>query len=192
MGMGAFAEEKWTAERIKALPDDGNRYEVVDGELYVSPAPRLLHQWLLMRLAGQLLDYVLANGIGIVVPAPADIEFADDTLVQPDISVIPAEDGKLPVSWREVDRLLLAVEVLSPRTAEYDRGVKRLLYLRQRVGEYWIVDAESRLIERWISGRQQPFIETVAFEWRPIGGIPPLQVDVARLYAKLPDSNART
>lgn len=186
MGMGAFAENKWTVDRVLALPDDGNRYEVVDGELYVSPAPRLLHQWVLMQLAARLLAYVSANELGIVVPAPADIEFGDDTLVQPDISVIPFAAGVFPATWKEVHRLLLAVEVLSASTADYDRGVKRRLYQRQHVDQYWIVDSANRRIERWLPGAAQPSIETSSFEWRPIEGIAPLGVDVAQLFENLP------
>lgn len=177
---------------MRALPDDGNRYEVIDGEPYMTPAPRPLHQWVLMRLAGMLLDYVTTNRLGIVVPAPADIEFADDTLVQPDISVIPVAAGEFPVSWSDVDRLLLAVEILSPSTADYDRGVKRRLYQRQQVGEYWIVDSDARRIERWLPGAHEPAFETTAFEWRPAGSVAPLVVDVARLYANLPPPTSRT
>jgi Uma2 family endonuclease len=184
MGMGAVIE-RWTAERVRALPDDGNRYEAIEAELYVTPAPRLIHQRIVTLMAVALAQYVEPYRLGVVVTAPADIEFADDTLVQPDISVLPLVEGRAPISWRDITSLLLVVEVLSPRTADYDRGVKRRLYLRQAVGEYWIVDPEGRFVERWTTQSAAPVRERETLEWRPSPQVPAMRLDVELLFARL-------
>ena len=102
--------ERWTAAQVRELPDDGKRYEVVDGELLVTPAPRLPHQEACFRLA-QLLDaYVLPIGGAHVVMSPADIEFDPHTLVQPDVFVVPSVQGRRPRAWTDISNLLLAVE----------------------------------------------------------------------------------
>lgn len=184
MGMGAVAE-RWTAERVRALPDDGNRYEAIDAELYVTPAPRFMHQRIVTLVAVELAQYVERHGLGVVVTAPADIEFADDTVVQPDISVIPLVQGRAPTSWRDITSLLVVVEVLSPSTADYDRGVKRRLYLRQPVGEYWIVDPDGRCVERWTARSDAPVREPGTLEWRPSPQAPAMRLDVELLFARL-------
>jgi Uma2 family endonuclease len=115
----------WTVERVLALPDDGNRYEAVDGELLVTPAPSLVHQWAVQALYEQLSPFVKAHRIGRVFFSPADIELDRRTLVQPDLFVVPLVEGRHPRAWQEVRTLLLAVEVLSPSTARADRQVKR-------------------------------------------------------------------
>jgi Uma2 family endonuclease len=184
MGMPSLAE-RWTAERIKALPDDGNRYEVISGELFVTPAPRAVHQRVLLYFALELVPYVDAHRLGAVFPAPADIEFADDTLVQPDISVAPLVSGRAPASWDEVKSLLLVVEILSPRTADYDRGVKRRLYQQHGVGEYWIVDTDRRLVERWTAGASESTPHTRILEWQPKPEHAPLVIDVEALFTRI-------
>jgi Uma2 family endonuclease len=78
----------------RALPDDGSRYEVVDGELFVTPAPRLPHQAILLELAMRLTPYVRAHGLGMVLTSPADVEYGPKTLVQPDLFVAPLVEGR--------------------------------------------------------------------------------------------------
>ncbi|MBK7832637.1 MAG: Uma2 family endonuclease [Gemmatimonadetes bacterium] len=103
----------WTAEERNALPDDGNRYEVVDGELLVTPAPTFRHQRAALRLAQLLAPYCDRLGIECVV-APADVTFSPRTVVEPDLFVIPLIDGKPASRFEDVGRLVLAVEVVSP------------------------------------------------------------------------------
>jgi len=115
----------WTAELVRALPDDGKRHECVDGELLVSPAPNFPHQRIVGALYRRLYEYLRGTALGEVSFSPADIELDPHTLVQPDVFVVPIGAAGPPRSWRDVERLLLAVEVLSPSTARYDRVVKR-------------------------------------------------------------------
>jgi Uma2 family endonuclease len=184
VGMPQAAND-WTVERVLALPDDGNRYEVVDGELLVSPSPEFHHQDAVLALATILRPHVRANDIGIVCIAPADIELDDRTLVQPDIFVFEPPEGRAPEHWRDVRSILLAIEVLSPSTARYDRQLKRRRYQRQGIPEYWIVDLDARLVERWRPGDERPEILNQTIEWVPDGGKPVLTIDLEGLFREM-------
>lgn len=175
----------WTAAELRAIPDDRNRYEIVDGELLVTPAPAPRHQRLLRELFLDLQRYLVANPVGELFFSPADIELSDDTVVQPDLFVIPLSDGESPEEWSEVGRLLLAVEVLSPSTARWDRTLKRRLYQRAGVPEYWIVDGDARLVERWRPDDERPEISAEVLEWRPGGAKAPLMLDLAGMFGRV-------
>lgn len=186
MGMPQPIAE-WTVERVFALPADGNRYEAVDGELLVTPAPSLPHQVAVQALYERLKPYVSAHGLGRALVSPADIEFDERTLLQPDLFVAPVVNGRLPGSWEEIRSLLLAVEVLSPSTARADRQVKRRRYQRHGVPEYWIVDLDARLVERWRPADERPEILAERLEWCPLAKLSPLDIDLATLFADVPD-----
>lgn len=181
MGMAA-PSTRWTIARVRALPDDGQRYEVIDGELYVSPAPTWEHQAAVQELLIQLRTYLAGTAIGRVVLSPADVEFRDDRMVEPDLFVVPLINGRAPRDWQEAGRLLLAVEVLSPGTARLDRVVKRALYQQEGVPEYWIVDVASRLIERWTPDDDRPEILAERLAWHPDPGRPPLELDLPAFF----------
>ena len=118
-----------------ALPDDGQRYEVLDGELFVTAAPSWDHQSAVMAIIARLLMYVNEHHIGWLRTSPADITFSARRLVQPDMFVVPWREAGPPRAWQDVTELLLAVEVLSPSTARADRHRKCLIYQSQRVPE---------------------------------------------------------
>ena len=181
--MGMPAERiVWTAEMARALPDDGKRYEVLDGELFVSPAPSALHQRAVFRLAVILDEYCRANGIGEVIVSPADIEFSEHRFLQPDVCVVPLRDGRMIRSWSDIEKLLLAAEVISPTSAKADRFDKRHIYQSEGVPEYWIVDLDSRLFERWRPKDDRPEILADWLEWHPVPTVDPLRIDVARYF----------
>ena len=169
----------WTVEMVRALPDDGNRYEVIDGELFVTPAPSVFHQRAVRELLLLVAPYVRAHGIGEALMSPADvIVYGPRKFVQPDLFVVPLVNGAPMKAWTEVGRLLLAVEVLSPSTERTDRGRKRILYKEKAVPEYWIVDTNERTVE---SRRpdDSPFeILTQSLEWQPDFDAPPLVIDL--------------
>jgi len=132
-----------------ALPDDGRRYQILDGELFVTPAPGTRHQMILMRLSAQLHAHVTANRLGLVLPAPADVILADTSIVQPDILFV-ANDRQALVSARGIEGPpTLGVEILSPSTTLVDRGRKRELYARYGMLFYWIADGDTRTLEMW-------------------------------------------
>jgi Uma2 family endonuclease len=176
----------YTIPMLEAFPADGKRYEILDGALIVTPAPNPSHQILQAALGEQLLPYVRANAAGRVLFGPADVIFDEHTLLEPDLLVALGEGARGLRSWRDLPDPALVVEILSPSSARYDRGLKRERYL-QRAAEYWIVDLESRLIERWRSGDERPSIHRQRLEWQPAPNIPPLVVDVAALFAELPE-----
>jgi Uma2 family endonuclease len=184
MGMPA-ASTKWTAERVRALPDDGKRYEVIDGELYVTPAPSWEHQRAALGLAYRIRSYLEGQAVAEVYLAPADIEFRFDRMVEPDLFVVPMVDGRRPRNWGEVRRLLLAVEILSPSSARADRLAKRLLYQGEQVAEYWIVDVDARLIERWRPADTRPEIIVGALEWVPAADCPPFTMDLDAYFQEV-------
>ena len=157
----------WTAEMVRTLPDDGKRYECVDGELLMSPAPSFPHQRIVLGLYVRLREYLARQPVGEAVVSPADIELDRHTLVQPDVFVVPIGAAGPPRSWRDVEGLLLAIEVLSPSTARYDRIVKRGKFQRAGVPEYWVVDLDARLVERWRPGDERPEILSESLVWQP-------------------------
>lgn len=185
MGMPHTAE-RWTAEMVRALPDDRNRYEVIDGELLVTPAPSWPHQWVVGGFFRHLANYLQGQSWGEVVASPADISFHNDMLVQPDLFVVPiGSDGRRPRQWADVRALLLAVEVLSPSTARADRQVKRRLYQREGVGEYWIVDLDARVVERWRPSDERPEIVTTNLTWQPQPAAAPFELDLVEFFDEI-------
>jgi len=174
----------WTPDEVWALPDDGNRYECIDGVLLVTPSPTWSHQRTLMRLSLIIAPYVAAQRLGEALASPADIQLNVGNLVQPDLFVIPAlAIGRTAGAWTDVRDLLLAVEVLSPSTARYDRTLKRRHYQRSMVGEYWIVDAASHLVERWRPDDERPEIITESLVWQPTGASEALVIDLTALFS---------
>src|SRR5688500_11245429 len=125
MAMPATMEREWTVEMVRAIPDDNNHYEVVDGELFVTPAPSWRHGDVIAELFLILAEYLKQNPVGHVKLAPQDVVLDHRTLVEPDIFVVPLVEGKKPRAWEDVGEMLLAIEVLSPSTARLDRRVKR-------------------------------------------------------------------
>ena len=177
-------ETRWTAEMVRALPDDGKRYELVSGELVVTPAPAPLHQKLLTALIRQIDSHLQQTGSGRLLTSPADLAFGEDEILQPDLFVLPATLPRRIRTWADASSLLLAVEALSPTTARDDRILKRRRYQRAGVPEYWIVDPDARVIERWRPSDERPEVASETLEWRPAPDAPPLLIDLPALFAE--------
>jgi Uma2 family endonuclease len=178
-------QRQWTAAAVRALPDDGNRYELIDGDLLVTPAPRWSHQEAVGELYHRLRLYLDREGVGHVMISPADIELEPETIVQPDVFVVPVSASTGPQEWPDVEELLVACEVLSPSTARYDRVTKRRFFSRTPVQEYWVVDPDGELFER--SRRGDDRIEVIAEEliWHPAGAAAPFVLDVPGFFRKV-------
>jgi len=179
--MGMAAPTYWTAEMVRRLPDDGNRYEVVHGELLVTPAPRFDHQLLVSRLAFAISSYLAREPAGIVLTSPADISWGRDVLVQPDLFVIPRDEAKTR-EWSRIRTLLLVVEVLSPSTTRADRFTKRRRYQEAGVPAYWIVDGAEQRVEVWEGAADRPVIETERLVWDPAGAGRAFTLELAELF----------
>jgi len=179
--MGMAAPTYYTAEMVRRLPDDGNRYEVVYGELLVTPSPRLLHQLVAQRLVTALDGYLRAHRFGQVLASPADISWTEDILVQPDVFVVDIEEART-LDWTRVRHLLLAVEVLSPSSARADRFTKRRLYQAVGVPAYWVVDPDARAVEVWAPSAMFPAVEQERVTWQPAGAREPFQIELSELF----------
>ena len=175
----------WNAAAVRALPDDGKRYELVDGELLVTPSPTGVHQRTIMALIRRLDPYLRSVDVGELLVSPADLSLGADEVLQPDLFVIPPAPTRAPPRWSEIRSLLLAIEVLSPGTARYDRLLKRRRYQRAGVPEYWIVDPDGRVVERWRPEDQRPDVVSEMLEWRPDPAIEPLVIELAGLFAEV-------
>jgi Uma2 family endonuclease len=157
------AELRWTSADLEVMPDDGKRYEIIDGELYMSKQPHWHHQYTCVRLAAELDTWNKMAGAGRVNLAPGLI-FAEDDDVAPDLIWI--SNARLAVSLREDGKLHdapeLVIEVLSPglTNEKRDRGAKLKLYSRRGVDEYWIVDWLVRNVE--VYRRQNAALHLVA------------------------------
>jgi Uma2 family endonuclease len=167
--MGMAAPVYYTAEMVRGLPNDGNRYETVRGELLVTPAPRVWHQVVVERLRAALGTYLARHPEWQLLTAPADISWTQDVLVQPDLFVVPIAEVRM-LDWSRLRHLELVVEVLSPTTARADRFTKRRLYQEVRVPTYWIVDADEHFVEVWTPEAALPAVEREHVEWLPAGG----------------------
>ena len=181
MGMPATQDRRWTVAEVHALPEDPRRrYEVVDGELLVSPGPTFRHQLVMRVITRALEDFLRAHPFAVVINGPGEIAADEHSMVQPDVFVVPLVDDRPPVDFVSARSLLLAVEVLSPSTARHDRVVKRRLY--QRLGaEYWIVDPEARLVERWSPAATNPDLLDGDVTWHSAGSPVPFTFSIAAL-----------
>lgn len=177
--------KRWTREEVLALPDDGNRHELVDGELLVTPSPRVLHQVAVLALYNRVHPYVRAHRLGWTGLAPSDLDLESGQSVQPDLFVVPLRDGRVPHEWPEVGIPLLIAEVLSPSTALNDRIKKRRRYQTSRVGEYWIVDVDARVIERWRPDDERSEILAEHIEWQPNTALAPLAIDLTEYFREV-------
>ena len=144
MGM-AIAVPRYTIEDLDRLPQDGNRYELLDGVLLVTPAPAQSHQVVINRLAFRLTEALEVPGHARVV-GPGAVVAPPNTQLQPDILVYPSR-FPLSAEWHEIDEHWLAVEVLSRSSRIYDREFKRDAYFALGVQQVWLVDRRNRSAE---------------------------------------------
>ena len=140
------AQGDWTYEQYAAL-DDGQRYEVVNGVLYMTPAPNIAHQDAVGRFVYYLLSYVEFPGLGKICVAPCDVELAPNIVVQPDVLVVLKAHKERVTKSHIVGAPDVVVEVSSPGTATHDRRSKYDMYAHAGVQEYWLVDPVAQVVE---------------------------------------------
>lgn len=187
MVMPAISRRRWTAADVRALIDENRhwpRYELLDGELLVTPAPTSPHQFAVSEMLLELAAYCRRERLGAALVSPADIELAPESIMQPDVFVVPEQllRADRPPQWHEVTWLLLAVEVLSPSSIRQDRVQKRDFYLTNGVREYWIVDLDGRIVERWTPESDRPGIVRDVLMWHPSGAQEPLRIDLDEFF----------
>ena len=177
---------KYRVRDYMSIPDgDERRYELIDGELMLAPAPIPTHQMIVLELVYILKEFVERHGLGRVFISPIDVLLSEHDVVQPDILFISAERLHI-VGERNIQGAPdLVIEVLSPSTTERDRVLKSSSYLRFGVPEYWIVDPAERTIEVMRAGQTEfdtlrvytegTFAESPTF--------PGLLIDVSSIFA---------
>jgi Uma2 family endonuclease len=148
--------------RLREKLDDHNRYEIIDGDLQVTPAPAPEHQWVSSEFFGLLWTHVRHNALGQVFSAPLDVILTQHDVVQPDICYLTTEQIER-IGRRGIEEApTLVVEVLSPSTSARDRGIKRALYEQQGGPHYWLAHPTRRSLEdRELRGSQYELVTTL-------------------------------
>ena len=167
---------KYTVDMVRAFPDDGQRYELVEGMLLVTPAPASDHQIVVARLMTALNNYIGADGPAYVV-SPGEIEIAPKLHLEPDVLVFPSTFSP-GTKWTAISGWWLVVEVLSPSSKHYDRDYKLEAYLRVGVPDVWIVDLDRGCCEVSTRDGRRAVPEFRTVHWHPAGMSQPLHVDV--------------
>jgi len=169
----------WTLEELHRLPDDGNTYELIRGELFVTPPPSVDHEEVLARLSAVLTIYVEKHGLGRVYHPRAVIRFQRSE-AEPDLMVRSVPSGVRGNAWEKLPPPLLVVEVVSPFTRRRDLLAKREYYLDAGADEYWVLDGERREIHVIRRGVEDLLISD-ALVWRVVPA-EPLTVELAALF----------
>ena len=138
---------QWTYADYAAVPEDGQRYEVVSGVLYMSPSPNVEHQRIAKMIVAVLSRFVEHTGLGEVFQSPLDVELSAGNIVQPDVFVLLNEHSDRVMETRILGAPDLVVEIASPSTARHDLSKKLDAYARAGVPEYWVVTPGSRTVE---------------------------------------------
>ena len=173
----ALKTHRWTRADLDRMPEDGNTYEVIRGELFVTPPPGYPHQEVLSRLNMLLVPYLLRHDLGRI-HFPRSVVVFEGSQAEPDLMVLPR--GTKVDRWERMPAPILVVEVLSRTTARRDRVAKRSYYLDAGVGEYWIVDREAKAVS--VIRRDLPDeVVTEQLRWQPIAGVEPLVIDIPEL-----------
>ncbi|WP_043582397.1 Uma2 family endonuclease [Geminisphaera colitermitum] len=145
--MPVAAYRPLTAHDYRELPEYGPRYQLIEGDLHMAPAPNRFHQGILIFLAGEFTIYLKQNQIGKVYAGPFDVYLSDLNVYQPDLSYFSKERYCYLTDEGANGAPDLVVEILSPSTSKYDLGVKRDVYARTGVLEYWIIDPMARVVK---------------------------------------------
>lgn len=193
MGMPAVRahptpHRRWTTAQVRDLIDESRhwpRYELIGGELIVTPSPGYPHQIAVTEFWKAIDEYALAQQVGIALTSPSDLELKVGTITQPDLFVVPKaefSDSDATPKWSDISALVLAVEIISPSSVRTDRITKRDFYLDAGVAEYWIVDLDARLVERWIPSRETPDLARTSIEWLPAGAASGLTINLTEVF----------
>lgn len=180
---GATSPTKWTYEEYARLPDDGNRYEVLDGEVLVTPSPGTSHQRTASRLFTQLWEYVRAQGLGEMV-WDLDLLFVSGQYLRPDMMYVPKAERSRLVERGMEGTPGLVVEIVSTSSVRIDRVRKPARYADFGVPEYWAVDPGHKGIWIWEFDKAavEPRLGTERVVWQPDPAVPPLRLEIPLLF----------
>jgi Uma2 family endonuclease len=191
MAMSAVGPRRWTRAEVDRLVDERPgytpRYELVDGELLVTPGPSGRHQRIILRLAQLLLPYLTEHKIGEMFLGPAELPLVTGERYEPDLFVIPLVDGRRPPTPIGVTKPVLICETLSPGSSRHDHITKRRAFQRNGVPDYWIVDGDAEVFEVWHPDDERPAIIDERLVWSPVGAAAALELDVREFFASVAD-----
>lgn len=187
MAEPAIYLELKTVDDYLALPDDGHRYELIAGEIVMSPSPTTKHQRVIARLTTRLHAFVESRRLGEVFFAPLDVQISRYSVVQPDVTVVLAGRSAIVSDDRINGAPDLVVEVISPSSRKRDLRDKANLYMHAGVPEYWIVDPESEAITVYVlsGGGYLPSVSAGGVARSQV--LPGFEVVVAEIFAAAGD-----
>ena len=145
--MRTEAIPKLTYEQFRQLPEDGKRYELIRGEVHVTPAPTTRHQWVVHNLDLSLGPHVERTRLGQVLTAPLDVRLSEETALQPDLIFVSNAKAGIILEVYIAGAPDLVVEVLSPSTPAHDRATKLPIYAKAGVPEVWLIDPQAKTVE---------------------------------------------
>ena len=175
----ATVTKQWTLEEVHSLPDDGNKYELVRGELFVTPPPTDPHETIGALLTRLIDPFVEQHRLGLVYHPRAVMRFQGSE-VEPDLMVRQMHSSA-EAKWDDAPIPILIVEVLSPGTRRRDQVQKRSLYMDTGVAEYWMIDAERRAIVV-VRPECEDLLVRDTMTWSPAGAPASLTFEVARVF----------
>jgi Uma2 family endonuclease len=178
---------RYTVDDLDHFPDDGWKYELVDGVLLMTPGPGVPHEFMVERLHRALFT-ALGPDAGARIFTRGSVQFGKFTRMEPDLLVIPGHYTPKSV-WDDMRDWWLAVEVLSPSGRAYDLDIKRPAYLALGVAEVWLVDTVALAIQVWKPGADEPEIVTDTIRWRPPVLNRELLIDLAEVFQDFTDSD---
>lgn len=179
MAVAIKTKKRWTLAELHSLPDDGNKYELVRGELFVTPPPTDPHETIAARLTRLLDPFVARHGLGLVYRPRAVFRY-ESSEVEPDL-MVRAPQGNPRSDWSKAPKPILIVEILSPSTRRRDYEIKRQFYLESGIPEYWIVDPERREVTVVRSG-QADLVTADTLHWTPPGLSTSLEMQVPQIF----------
>jgi Uma2 family endonuclease len=175
----ALDTRAWTRAELDRLPDDGNRYELLEGELLVTPPPSDLHEEVVAWLTMKLTPFVHAHRLGMVYHPRSVIQIGEEQ-TEPDAMVRPIAPLR---GWENAPLPILVVEVISRSTRHRDLGQKRRFYVANGIAEYWIIDREREVVLQ-IRGQEERQVSDI-IRWCPPGTTAVLEIDVAAMFADI-------
>jgi Uma2 family endonuclease len=191
MSMPALRHRVWSVEEVERLADERPgltpRYELVDGELLVTPAPSDRHQRIVAELFVLVREYANRNAIGEARLGPGLARLTPDSRFEPDLFVVSNVDGRRPRADDSLTRLLVVAEVLSPGSGRHDRITKRRFFQRHGVPDYWVIDGDAGTFEIWRPDDERAALVDDRLVWLPEGARVPFELDVSAFFASVSD-----